>query len=293
MKVEPQCPICKSINWLVIGQRSYLKADTESFNNYIQARYRVLFEVWLPDQEEITLTSKLCQDCGFVTYTPRPDSADIEAKYKFLSKLDNTRVVIDPESIIESKRSLKLFRYIKSQFPLNNKTRILDFGGGDGHLMREFISYGADCYLIDTTEAIYSGVTHIGYTEGDLLSEQKFEVIVCSHVIEHVEYPRMLIYEAMRVAKYVYVEVPLEDTARLSQNYVFDKVGHINYYSPKTIRRLLQTCNLHIMDQKIVNPSKEVYCHKAGKKGLVNYYIKQYFLRLLPALATRSFAYES
>ena len=113
------------------------------------------------------------------------------------------------------------------------------------------------------------------------------------HVIEHVEYPRKLLYEAKRVAKYVFVEVPLEDTLRLSRDFVFDTVGHINFYSPKTIRRLIQTCNLRVLAQELSNPSKAVYTFRKGRKGLVNYYVKANLLRFLPSLATKIFTYHS
>ncbi|MDD3662584.1 MAG: class I SAM-dependent methyltransferase [Candidatus Pacebacteria bacterium] len=121
----------------------------------------------------------------------------------------------------------------------------------------------------------------------------KFDLAILSHVIEHVEYPRKLLYEAKRVAKYVIVEVPCEDNPRLKQDFTFDKVGHINSYSPKTIRRLIQSCNFKVLKQITVNPRKEVYIYEKGKKGLINYYIKKFFLIFSPLLATNIFTYHT
>ncbi len=114
-----------------------------------------------------------------------------------------------------------------------------------------------------------------------------------SHVIEHVEYPRKLLYEAKRIARYVFVEVPVEDTFRLPVDFKFDKVGHINFYSPKTFRRLIQSCNLEVIKQTVTNPSKDVYFFLNGKKGLLNFFCKKFLLRLNPNLATRLFTYHS
>ena len=125
--------------------------------------------------------------------------------------------------------------------------------------------------------------------------DNRFDLAILSHVIEHVEYPRKLLYEAKRIAKYVFVEVPLEDTLRLPQNFVFDKVGHINFYSPKTIRRLIQTCNLEVIGQRqlTTNPSKDIYVFQKERKGQMHYYIKEFLLRFFPFVAIKLFTYHS
>ena len=87
--------------------------------------------------------------------------------------------------------------------------------------------------------------------------------------------------------------MPLEDSVRLPQDYVIDTVGHINFYSPKTIRRLIQTCNIEVLDQLTTNPSKDVYTFQKSNKGLINYYIKEFLLRFFPFLATEIFTYHS
>jgi len=101
-------------------------------------------------------------------------------------------------------------------------------------------------------------------------SNDRFDIAILSHVIEHVEHPRQLLYEVSRVAKYIFIEVPLEDTLRLSDDFVFNKVGHINFYSPKTIRRLIQSSNLIVLNQILTNPPKATYTYQNGNKGLVS-----------------------
>lgn len=190
--------------------------------------------------------------------------------------------------------------------PYNHKT-ILEIGAGEGSILKRLseLNFGEQLFALEVSS---SGIQTIinkaipqliecnlfdGYTIP--YQDNQFELAILSHVIEHVEYPRRLVYEASRVAGNVFVEVPLENTNRLQSDFVFDRVGHINFYSPKTIKLLLQTCNLTVMNQSIINPSKNIYFYMYGKKwkALAVYYLKELFLKYFPKYATNFFIYNS
>jgi SAM-dependent methyltransferase len=182
---------------------------------------------------------------------------------------------------------------------------ILEIGAGEGSILKRLseLSFGEKLYALEIST---SGVEAINRKGISRLTEclafdgydipyddHKFDLAILSHVIEHVEHPRKLLYEAARVAAYVFIEVPLEDNLRLKKDFVFDKVGHINFYSPITIRRLIQTCNLVVLKQTVTNPSKAVHHYRLRGKGLTSYYIREYLLKVSPGLATRIFTYHS
>ena len=186
--------------------------------------------------------------------------------------------------------------------PINS---VIEIGAGEGSILKRLseLDFAKEFYALEISP---TGVTTIKNKNIPLLKEcslfdgynisyenKRFDLAILSHVIEHVEYPRKLLYEAKRIAKFVFVEVPLEDTLRQPQDFIFDKVGHINFYSQKTIRRLIQTCNLEVIDQLTTNPSKDTYTYQKGRKGQINYYIKESLLRFLPFLATELFTYHS
>ena len=124
-------------------------------------------------------------------------------------------------------------------------------------------------------------------------SPGEFDLAILSHVLEHAEHPRKLIQEASRVAKHVFIEVPLEDTWRLSDDFVFDRVGHINFYSCKTIRRLVQSCGMQITGARTSHASLPSYLYRKGKfLGTLTYWMKEGGLRVCPAVAAATLVYH-
>jgi SAM-dependent methyltransferase len=181
---------------------------------------------------------------------------------------------------------------------------ILDVGSGEGALLKRLsdLSFGRELYSVEISQSAVATILQrnvprvrdcrlfdgyrIPYDDG------QFNLAVLSHVVEHVEYPRKLLHEAARVAEYVFIEVPLEDTLRLKPDFVFDRVGHINFYSWKTIRRLVQTCELQVLSQAVTNPSRAVYKYASGRKGDLKYITKEFFLRLSERWAAEVFTYH-
>jgi ubiquinone/menaquinone biosynthesis C-methylase UbiE len=184
------------------------------------------------------------------------------------------------------------------------RASILEIGAGEGSILKRLsdLQFGDELFALEISA---SGVEVIEKKAIARLAEcrlfdgyhapydtNRFDIVVLSHVLEHVEHPRLLLQEASRVARYVFVEVPLEDTFRLPDDFVLDHIGHINVYSPKTIRRLVQSCNLRVIGQMTSNPSKETYTLRKGSKGLIDYYIKEALIKALPSVATALFTYH-
>jgi ubiquinone/menaquinone biosynthesis C-methylase UbiE len=187
------------------------------------------------------------------------------------------------------------------QLPLQS---VLEIGAGDGSILSRLseLGFGQALYAVEISP---SGVEVINQRHIPRLVEcvlfdgyhlpyadRRFDLAILSHVIEHVEHPRQLLYEAARVARYVFVEVPTEDISRRPKDYSDDSVGHINFFSPRTIRWLVQSCGLRVLRQITTNPSRATYVYEAGRSGLARYQLKQLLLRWLPGFATRHFCYH-
>jgi SAM-dependent methyltransferase len=123
--------------------------------------------------------------------------------------------------------------------------------------------------------------------------DQVFDLAILTHVLEHVEYPRRLLYEAGRVARNVFVEVPLEDNARLPKDFVLDSVGHINVYNPQSIRHLVQSCGFNIVTTNLMHSSLPLYVHRKGRlRGYMTYAMKDLSLKCSSRLATHLLTYH-
>lgn len=174
---------------------------------------------------------------------------------------------------------------------------ILEIGCGDGAIMRELLSFGEHIAGLEISrhavEACVSAGLDVGHFDGGRIprAEKSVDLAVLSHVIEHVENPRELLFEASRVARFVFVEVPLEDNRGLGLDFVPNSIGHINFYSIKTIRQLLQTSALKIEAQKLSHSSLAGYRYRLGRKGLAAWGIKSAALAF-PSLATRVWTYH-
>ena len=184
---------------------------------------------------------------------------------------------------------------------------VLEIGCGDGVLL-ELLSEVVDDFAeelhaievaqsaVDLTrergiESLRACTLFDGYTIP--YDDARFDLAIMSHVIEHVEYPRRLLYEAARVARCVFVEVPLEHNARLPEDFIFTRTGHLNFYSRKTMRRLVQSCGYEVVAQVVTNPSAGVYRHNYGWNGLVKHFVKSTMLRVVPNLAMSLWTYHS
>jgi len=184
---------------------------------------------------------------------------------------------------------------------------ILDVGAGDGAVLNRLdrLDFGTRLCAVDISESglralkskawkhLEEGRPFDGYAIP--YPDQSFDLVVLSHVIEHVEHPRILLREAARVGRHVYIEVPLEfnrTNRRLKGDFKIDATGHINFYNPALIRLLIQSSGLNVLRQEVRHFTPKAYTRGRGRKGMLNYWIKETALRLNRGFASTWFNYH-
>lgn len=160
--------------------------------------------------------------------------------------------------------------------------KVLEVGAGDGVILKLLADKGfaPELYAVELSA---SGVERIKERNiPSLKSVQEFDgyhlpfadnsmdLIILTHVLEHVEHERLLLRELKRVAKMVLIEVPRDykhgvDT-RIKH---FLAYGHINVYTPTSLRYLLATEGLEVVNDLTDTIAPEVtkfYTFKTLKK---------------------------
>ncbi|MBL0300421.1 MAG: class I SAM-dependent methyltransferase [Cytophagaceae bacterium] len=171
--------------------------------------------------------------------------------------------------------------------------KVLEIGAGDGSILKILSenNFANEYYALEISQ---SGIQKISSKkiknlklakefDGYLLpfENQSFDLVVLSHVLEHVEHERILLREINRVAKAVVIEVPKDYRFGADKKIKhFLSYGHINIYTPTSLKFLLISENFKILKSKEGLYSKETYL--VGKKtiaerflGYLEFFIKK------------------
>ncbi len=142
--------------------------------------------------------------------------------------------------------------------------KVLEVGAGDGSILHyldqanfspemhalEIAQSGVDIIQSKNLKNLKSVQLFDGYHIP--FNDDEFDLVVLSHVLEHVEFERMLLREIKRVSKYQVIEVPKDHKYGIDKRTEhFLKYGHINMYTPSSLRFLLKSEGLEILADKV------------------------------------------
>lgn len=205
-----------------------------------------------------------CKDCGLVYLNPRPDVSELSTiypsqYYAYHLAEKNVEKENTGSLLYKARRHVYLSRLEKalSKCTPAETLKVLDIGCADGRALnwyKQARSVKVETFGVDFDERAVELARKAGHTvycgrfEDADVPEQFFDLVVATHVIEHVADPRAFAKRAFEVLKpggIFLIETPNIEAAdaRLFKNrhwggYHFPR--HWIFYSPSTLRRLVE-----------------------------------------------------
>ncbi len=216
-----------------------------------------------------------CRGCGFMYFNPRLSVDEEQRLYRNYrtAEYQNSRHATEPwyteklnaslfgDHAMQARRA-EVGTILQTNLPHGTVQSILDFGGARGELIIGLIP-GARGFVYDISQI--EPLPEINKVELDC--GQKFDLVICSNVLEHVSSPRHLLQQILSFCgpgSYVFLEVPGESPLQLQTRLkrvaqlamllpshpalamTLARMGttnvmheHLNFYSAKALRTLL------------------------------------------------------
>lgn len=181
---------------------------------------------------------------------------------------------------------------------------VLEVGCGDGSVLAELSRRGLG-EALSGLEISASGVEiarsrdiarlkSVDQFDGQTIpfGDRSFDLVYCTHVLEHVAHERLFLAELARVGRHIFIEVPLEDTMRVGRAVVND-IGHINFYNRVTFRALLEEF-FAVERLEIYDHSREVLAMTRSRApATLRAWLRSGGLSFAPAIARNLFVYHA
>lgn len=166
--------------------------------------------------------------------------------------------------------------------------QIIDVGAGSGSTLKRLHeeAIGSRYVAVDVQarlpEAVRRALPNVAVetlvvdTESLPFEDDEFDLGLLSHVIEHIPDPRAVIYETARVARLVYVEVPLEGNtvfrvarALRSLGGAKDEPGgHVLHLTTSSLRQLVEESGLSVLATRLYYPERLLCVNDASASRL-------------------------
>lgn len=232
--LERNCSICAS----------------KEFVEMIKQRYQVAV------LGDIGYTQKtvICKKCGFTYNNPAPFPETLAYFYSAFSNYENPQRNGGGSEAMLNKWN-RTYALIENKFASKFKGNVLEIGCATGMGLSLFKSRGWNVLGIEPSpkavklaRELYDVEVVNGLFDPKVIADKSpFDVIILSHVIEHLLSPEILIQELIPLLSengLVYIEVPNLIRPFVPMGYF--TFEHLNYFTPITLSSLMELNGFHV-----------------------------------------------
>ena len=259
-----------------------------------------------PDFPNTQISKCFC--CGVIFANPIPKNDYLAEIYfqEYREKRNESPSEIYLERM--SKRAKAQKKYIEKNLSITNENLlILDVGCGAGLLLKEFINNKNKLYGFEPDRAMYLAANrNLGNSnvqlwnqvfDINLIKDKKFDIILLSHILEHIPNPINFINELLLLLSktgVIFIEVP-NDTFRLVCEQIDKKIKgsmHIYFFNPCTLKKIISNCNGKITNiitcGRRINKFSYMYQIRADIKGKIKWNLFWFVLTISKFTSTVS-----
>lgn len=262
MIAHQKCPVCGNGRLSKIGQREMIVLEPPQ--NILQVGINTLLSYVL-DRQSLTVITMMCDKCRHLFLTPSLDERELDRLYspecltltkkgyresevisgKSWAEQNNVRPE-DQESrlfVARQYRPKRLFELVTSVTKRRHFPVICDFGGSTGELTARFEGCRRYIFDKDLTNVTEAEVISISSFE-ELARSGPYDLIVLSHVLEHVPHPTALLkalHPHLTQNGVLYVEVPVEYCGAVIKRKGIPLSEHVNYFTRSSLSECLRS----------------------------------------------------
>lgn len=202
-----------------------------------------------------------CRRCGLGYTNPRVPYVEGWFPYTVTEEMEYFKATLVSRSIA--------FRNVLHRVPhwLGRRPEsLLDVGCGDGLLIKQAQALGIHSLGVEISQTLVSAIqTTLGPASATTqplneLPQASFDVVVLISVLEHAHDPVGLLQQVARVLRpdgILLVDVPNLWSLAAFQHGVhwnqIEPLGHLYYFTPKTLRAMLEKAGLRVVDRCVVS----------------------------------------
>jgi SAM-dependent methyltransferase len=200
-----------------------------------------------------------CSGCGLLITWPRPDDATLARFYGEESYYES-RTMGRGATAAWNQRARAILEAVRF-----SPRSVLDFGAGEGHLVRALREMGIAAEGIDTSPSGRAAARRMYdlelHAEGSADLCGRFQLVTLIHSLEHVAEPVGTLTElraAVEPGGMVFIEVPHAGSVDMwwprRRREILDLPVHLYHFVPATLVRVVERAGLRVVELRLSNP---------------------------------------